>query len=342
MKQRKLGRGGPEVGAVGFGCMSFGGMYGPTDRAESLRALAKADERGMTHLDTALIYGDGLSEEIVGAFLRDHPKRFKIATKAGIVTRPHRHFNNRPDYLREALEGSLKRLGVDHVELFYIHRRDQDVPVEEVMGTLVRFRDEGKIGGIGLSEVSPSTLERAAAVHPVMAVQNEYSLWTRLPDLGLIQACARLGTAFVAFSPVGRGIFADRRLDAAAFADHDFRKSNPRFMAPNFAVNDARIDRLRAFARERGWSTAALAVAWTLHRGDHVIPIPGTRSADHVAELATAAEIELGRRRPGGHRGDPAGRLRPWRPLFRVPVGGHGTLLLSLVRTRPDVWKDAR
>lgn len=293
MKQRSLGRDGPGVGAVALGCMSFGGMYGPTDRAESLGALAKAEELGITHLDTALIYGDGLSEEIVGEFLRDRPNRFTVATKAGIVTRPHRHFNNRADYLREALEGSLKRLGRDHVELFYIHRRDQEVPVEDVMGTLARFKEEGKIGGIGLSEVSPATLERAAAVHPVMAVQNEYSLWTRLPELGLIQACARLGTAFVAFSPLGRGVFADRPLDPERFVEHDFRKRNPRFMAPNFAANEARIERFRAFARERGWSTAALALAWTLHRGDHVIPIPGTRSAAHVAELATADDIRL-------------------------------------------------
>ncbi|HHZ09923.1 MAG TPA: aldo/keto reductase [Rhizobiales bacterium] len=293
MNRRRLGRGGPEVGAVALGCMSFGGMYGPTDRAESLAALSKAEEFGITHLDTALIYGDGLSEEIVGEFIRHRPNRFTVATKAGIVPRPHRHFNNRPDYLRRALEGSLRRLGRDHVELFYIHRRDQDVPVEDVMGTLVRFKEEGKIGGIGLSEVSPSTLERAAAVHPVMAVQSEYSLWTRLPELGLIQACARLGTAFVAFSPVGRGVFADRPLDPAAFADHDFRRTNPRFMAPNFAANEKRIERFRAFARERGWSSAALAVAWTLHRGEHVIPIPGTRRAAHVAELATAVDIRL-------------------------------------------------
>lgn len=293
MKLRRLGRDGPAVGAVALGCMSFGGIYGPTDRAESLAALAKADELGITHLDTALIYGDGLSEEIVGEFIRGRPNRFAVATKAGIVTRPHRHFNNRPDYLREALEGSLRRLGRDHVELFYIHRRDQDVPVEDVMGTLVRFKEEGKIGGIGLSEVSPSTLERAAAVHPVMAVQNEYSLWTRLPELGLIQACARLGTAFVAFSPVGRGVFADRPLDPATFGEHDFRRSNPRFMAPNFAANEARIGRFRAFARERGWTASALSVAWTLHRGDHIVPIPGTRSAAHVAELAAAADITL-------------------------------------------------
>jgi aryl-alcohol dehydrogenase-like predicted oxidoreductase len=293
MKLRRLGRDGPAVGAVALGCMSFGGIYGPTDRAESLAALAKADELGITHLDTALIYGDGLSEEIVGEFIRGRPNRFAVATKAGIVTRPHRHFNNRPDYLREALEGSLRRLGRDHVELFYIHRRDQEVPVEDVMGTLVRFKEEGKIGGIGLSEVSPSTLERAAAVHPVMAVQNEYSLWTRLPELGLIQACARLGAGFVPFSPVGRGIFSDAPVDPSTFGQSDFRRANPRFMGPNFAANAAYVDRLRAFARERGWSVPTLAIAWTLHRGDHLIPIPGTRTIRHLEQDAAAADIRL-------------------------------------------------
>ena len=161
------------------------------------------------------------------------------------------------------------------------------------MGTLVRFKDEGKIGGIGLSEIAPSTLERASAVHPVMAVQNEYSLWTRLPELGLLQACERLGTAFVAFSPVGRGIFSDSIPEPSKFADSDFRKSNPRFLEPNFSANEARVAQFRAFAREHGWSTAALALAWTLHRCTHIIPIPGTRTAAHLEEDAKAAEIIL-------------------------------------------------
>lgn len=281
------------VGAIGLGCMSFGGIYGSTDKAESFATLQRALDLGVTHLDTAVIYGDGLSEAIIGEFIKDHPGRFTIATKAGIVAGPRRHFNNKPDYLREALEGSLKRLGVDHVELFYLHRRDQEVPIEDAIGTLVRFKEEGKIGGIGLSEIAPSTLERASAVHPVMAVQNEYSLWTRLPELGLLQACERLGTAFVAFSPVGRGILADKVLEPSRFAESDFRRHNPRFQEPNFSANEAKIAKFRELARQRGCSSATLAVAWTLNRGDHIIPIPGTRSAAHIEQDAEAAEMML-------------------------------------------------
>ncbi len=293
MQQRQLGRDGPMVGAVGLGCMSFSGMYGPADRAESLAVLKRALDLGMTHLDTALIYGNGLSEEIIGEFIRDHPGRFTIATKAGIRTEPVRSFDNKPAYLREALEGSLKRLGVDCVDLFYLHRRDQEVPIEDAMETLVRFKEEGKIGGIGLSEVAPSTIERACAVHPVMAVQNEYSLWTRLPELGVMQACKRLGVAFVPFSPVGRGIFSDLPLDPSTFRETDFRRTNPRFLEPNFSANAAYVGRFRDFARERGWSVPALAIAWTLHRGDHLIPIPGTRTVAHLDQDAAAADIRL-------------------------------------------------
>ena len=264
-----------------------------TDRTESHRTLAKALDLGVTHLDTALIYGAGLSEEVIGDFIKDHPGRFTIATKGGIRTQPTRSFDNSEGFLRESLEASLRRLGVEHVELYYIHRRDQTIPIEDVVGTLLRFKDEGKIGGIGFSEISPASLERAAAVHPVMAVQSEYSLWTRLPELGMIQACERLGTAFVAFSPVGRGIFGDRPLDPAAFAETDFRKNNPRFTEPNLSANEARVARFRAYAKERGLSPATLAIAWTLQAGEHVIPIPGTRSPEHLAEDARAAEITL-------------------------------------------------
>ncbi|MCB8840684.1 aldo/keto reductase [Aurantimonas sp. VKM B-3413] len=281
------------VGSIGLGCMSFAGFYGATDRAVSHRTLARALELGVTHLDTALIYGAGLSEEVVGDFIKDHPGRFTIATKGGIRTQPVRSFDNSEGFLRESLEASLRRLGVEHVELYYIHRRDQTIPIEDVVGTLLKFKEEGKIGGIGFSEIAPASLERAAAIHPVMAVQSEYSLWTRLPELGMIQACERLGTAFVAFSPVGRGMFGARPLDPAGFAETDFRKSNPRFTEPNFSANEARIARFRAFARERGISPATLAIAWTLNAGEHVIPIPGTRSPEHLAEDAKAAEITL-------------------------------------------------
>jgi len=294
MEQRKLGKNGPQVGALGFGCMSFAGFYGGTDKAESFAALSKALDLGVTHLDTAILYGAGLSESVIGAFIRENPNSFVIASKCGIITQPKRHFNNRRDYIREAVEGSLSRLGVDHIPLYYLHRRDQEVPIEDAVGFMAELVAEGKIGGIGLSEIGPATLERAAAVHHIMAVQNEYSLWTRLPELGLIQACARLGTAFVAFSPVGRGIFADKAPDPAQFGDTDFRRNNPRFQADDYARNNARIDGFRAYAKAKGWNTAALATAWTLVKGDHIIPIPGTRSAAHLEELAQCNEIRLG------------------------------------------------
>ena len=208
MKQRRIGQDGPLVGEVGFGAMSFAGFFGPTDMETSHRTLARALDLGVTHIDTALIYGPYVSEDFIGDFLRKNPaarKQFSIATKGGIVPNP-RKFDNSPAFLRECLDGSLKRLGVDHVDLYYVHRRDQTIPIEDVTGTLVAFKNEGKIGGFGFSEISPSSLERAASVHPVAAVQSEYSLWSRQPELGMLQACKRLGTTFVAFSPVARGV----------------------------------------------------------------------------------------------------------------------------------------
>jgi aryl-alcohol dehydrogenase-like predicted oxidoreductase len=293
MQQRKLGADGPLVGAIALGCMSFGGSYGETDEAESHRTLAGALELGVTHLDTSNIYGAGRSEEVIGSFLKGNKGAFKIATKAGIKVGPPREFDNSPQYLRECLEGSLRRLGLDHVDLFYIHRRDQRIPIEEVVGTLIRFKEEGKIGGIGFSEISPASLERAAAVHPVMAVQSEYSLWTRLPELGLVQACGRLGAALVAFSPLARGMFADVMPDPARFDDKDFRRPNPRFAEPNFAYNRERIARFNGYARDRGHSPSALALAWLLARAPHVIPIPGTRSPTHLEQDAAGTGIVL-------------------------------------------------
>lgn len=293
MQQRQLGSNGKSVGAIGLGCMSFAGMYGATDMAESHATLARALELGVTHLDTALVYGNGVSEQVIGAFIKDHPGRFSIATKGGIRTSPSREFDNSEAYLRECLEGSLKRLGVDHVDLYYIHRRDQRIPIEEVTGTLARFVEEGKIGGIGYSEISPASLERAAAVHPVTAVQSEYSLWTRLPELGMLQACKRLGTAFVAFSPVARGMFGRKLPDPVIFAKEAFRPNNPRFSEPNFSFNAAYFERFGEYAAGRGLSPATLAIAWVLHQGDHIIPIPGTRSAAHLEEDAAADAVKL-------------------------------------------------
>jgi aryl-alcohol dehydrogenase-like predicted oxidoreductase len=293
MRQRKLGTDGPSVGAIGLGCMSFAGAYGKIDEAQAHRTLAAALDLGVTHLDTAQLYGNGVSESYIGSFIKDHPNRFSIATKGGIVTGPQRRFDNTEAYLRESLEGSLKRLGVDHVDLYYIHRRQQDIPIEDVMGTLVKFKQEGKIGGIGLSEIAPYTLRRAAAVHPVMAVQNEYSLWTRLPELGLLQACADLGTTFVAFSSVGRGVFSNRMPVIDDLPDNDFRRSNPRFAEPNYALNKAIVSRFNDFANSQNMSPATMANAWVLQKGEHIIAIPGTGSPEHLAENAAAADVVL-------------------------------------------------
>lgn len=284
---------GNKVFPIGLGCMSFGGIYGRTDDDTSFACLEAALDLGVNHWDVAEIYGAGHSETVIGEFLAQHPADVTIATKAGIYANPDRYFSNAPDHLRPSLEGSLTRLGRDRVELFYIHRREQERPIEEVMETLVGFIEEDLIGAIGLSEVAPSTLRRAASVHPVAAVQSEYSLWTRLPELGMIQACAELGTTFVAFSPVARGMLADRFPDPTTFPNGDFRTPNPRFIEPNYSANCAALRPFQTFCADRGWSTSAAAMAWLLDQGDHILPIPGTRTAEHLRELATAADITL-------------------------------------------------
>ncbi len=290
MKRQIAGR---AVGAVGLGCMSFGGMYGASDEETSRACLARALELGVDHWDVAEVYGAGACEAIIGRFLADHPADVSIATKAGIYRDKDRPWRNDASSLRASLEGSLKRLGRDTVELFYIHRREADVPIEAVMETLVGFIDEGMIGAIGFSEIAPASLRRAAKVHPVAAVQSEYSLWTRQPELGMLQACADLGTTFVAFSPVGRGILSDTAPVPAEFPERDIRRPMPRFQEPNFSANLEAIAPFRAFCAERGWATAAVAMAWTLTRGPHVLPIPGTRTAGHLEELAAGAHITL-------------------------------------------------
>lgn len=287
MRQVKLGRNGPTVGAVGLGAMSFGGIYGATDEAESHATLTAALDLGVTHIDTANIYGMGVSETVIGTFLRNNPgtrQQFIIATKAGIITAPKRDFRNDEAYLRTELEASLKRLGTEQVELFYIHRRDPRVPVEDLMVSLVKFIEEGKIGAIGLSECQPATLERASQIHPVAAVQSEYSLQTRLPELGMLKMCEKLGTTFVSFSPVGRGLLTDTDPDRAKFPDVDFRKNNPRFIEPNLSTNLEKVQALRAFAADKGVATSTLAIAWTFAMAPNSIAIPGTRSPTHLTE----------------------------------------------------------
>jgi aryl-alcohol dehydrogenase-like predicted oxidoreductase len=293
MHQRQLGLRGPMVSALGLGTFSFGGAYGPTDMAESHATLDCAWDHGITFLDTANIYGKGVAETVIGSWLQSRKHRPLIATKAGFTEDPQKRVDNSPAFLRSCLDASLKRLGVDHVALFYAHRHDPDIPAEDLAGTMQRLQDDGKILGYGLSEVAPYTLERAHAVHPVTAVQNEYSLWTRQPELGLIQRCQSLGVAFVPFSPLARGAFGTSLPDPSTFGPDDFRRRVPRYQGKNWQHNRARLQAFHSFARDLGHTPAAMSLAWMLGRWPHAIPIPGTRSAAHLADWITASSITL-------------------------------------------------
>ena len=292
MQKRRLGRDGPDVSAIGLGAMNIAGFYGPATEAEARALFHRAWELGIDHLDTANVYGSGYSEEVIGRFLADTRTPFRIATKAGIRRDAdgRRFFDNSAAHLTDSLDASLRRLGIERVDLFYVHRRESDRPIEEVTQTLADLQRAGKIGGFGFSEVAPSTLRRAAAVHPVAAVQSEYSLSVRAPELGLVQACEAFGTALVAFSPVGRGILTGRLPDVA---QSEFLKANPRFQEPNLAANLAVTDGFRTLAAEFGHPAAAWAVARLLKSSPAVIPIPGTRSIVHLEELCAGASIVL-------------------------------------------------
>lgn len=298
MEKRKLGKG--EVGAIGLGAMSFAGVYGATTEEVSHATLGAMLDLGMDHVDTSNIYGMGVSEAVIGRFLARQGKArgrlFHVATKAGIrVDRAagRRWFDNSAGHLTAELEGSLKRLGVEAVDLFYVHRREQAIPIEEVAGTLAGLVAAGKTRAFGFSEIAPSSLRRAAREHRVAAVQSEYSLSTRAPELGLVQACEALGTTLVAFSPVGRGLLTDDPPDDARVAAGDFLRANPRFEARNLAENRAATEGFRRLAAEMGTSAAALAIAWLLARSPGVVPIPGTRSPGHLKGLAAGAALAL-------------------------------------------------
>ncbi|PUB16381.1 aldo/keto reductase [Yoonia sediminilitoris] len=294
MKQRKLGADGPMVGALGLGCMSFGATAsGATDQATSYAAMDMAWDMGLTHFDTANVYGPHTSEQIVGQWMADRGHHPSIATKAGIQRDLDHPVNNDPAYLEVELDGSLARLGVDHVDLFYIHRREQAVPIADVAGFMGRMVEKGKIGGWGLSEVSPTTLRLAHAQTPVRAVQNEYSLWTRQPELGLIAECAQLGVAFVAFSPLARGVFGRTIIDPSDPDFGPFRAVMPRFQPDLWPRNKCRAEEFGELAAKIGTTPPALALAWLLAQGDHIIPIPGTRTAHHMSDWADADKIDM-------------------------------------------------
>lgn len=299
MKTRQLGQNGPFVHPIGIGAMSFSNFYGPTDEAQSHAILDVAMDAGVSHIDTANVYGMGTSETVIGTYLKGNPEaknHFKIATKGSLKRNPDgpgNIFDNSREHLTSELEASLKRLKVDAVDLYYVHRRDPDIPIEEVTETLAALVKSGKTKTIGFSEIAPTSLRRAHAVHPVAAVQSEYSLSTRSPEMGLVQTCAELGVAMVAFSPVGRSLLTDAPLSFEAVQDLPFLVNNPRFLEPNYSANIAAMTPFRKLAADMGMSAAGLAIAWVLAQGDHVIPIPGTRSVKHFSELLQAADRPL-------------------------------------------------
>ena len=296
---RPLGTVLPPIFPLGLGCMGMSEFYGASDDAESLATLARALELGVMLFDTADTYGLGANEALIGRFVREggagRRARMVIATKFGIVRAAgsyERRIDNSPAYIRAACEASLERLGVEQIDLYYCHRRDPVVPIEEVVGAMADLVAAGKVKAIGLSEVSPETLRRAHAVHPVAALQSEYSLWTREPETDVLPACRELGTAFVAYSPLGRAMLTGA-LDTAALTPGDFRAANPRFQGDAAAANAALVEQLGDLAREWGLTQAQLALAWLLARQPHVIPIPGTRRIARLEENLGAAAVRL-------------------------------------------------
>jgi aryl-alcohol dehydrogenase-like predicted oxidoreductase len=294
MQTRRIGS--LEVSAIGLGCMSLSHAYGaPPPREQAEQVLLGALDAGYTFFDTAAVYGLGHNETLVGEVLSPHRDRFVLASKCGITdaTGTQRGIDGRPETIKALCEVSLKRLKTDVIDLYYLHRMDRQVPIEDSVGALADLVAAGKIRSIGLSEVSAPTLRKAHAVHPVAALQTEYSPWTRNPEIAVLDACRELGVAFVAFSPVGRGFLAGGVTDPAKLEEGDFRRSMPRFQGAAFEANMALYRRFEALAREAGCTTAQLCLAWLLQKDEIIIPIPGTTSPDHMREDAAAAGVTL-------------------------------------------------
>ena len=299
MKTRKLG---PfEVSAIGLGCMNLSHAYGtpPTPEAAE-KLLLSALDSGVTLFDTAALYGFGANETLLGRVLSKHRSKFTLTSKCGLHGvdvngdgKLVRVIDGRPDTLQRNCEDSLRRLDTDVIDLYYLHRWDKKIPIEDSVGALSELVRQGKIRTIGLSEVSAATLRRAHAVHPITAVQTEYSLWTRNPEIALLQACQELGAAFVAFSPVARAFLTGKLLDVSTLDAKDIRRNMPRFEPANYAANLQLLPAYQAVASEAGCTPAQLALAWLLHRGEHIIPIPGTASLTHLAEDLAAADVKL-------------------------------------------------